>query len=150
MDNGVGVVQTLGAAMSVLSANTRLHYVFLFYGDEEIGHNWDMWLRYSGAIKYPICYAISIEGLVPHGEKESELCMNREQISGWLHWGFPRLRASGGVGPNTAGDYQNHTATDNLSQCDYSLLKEAQDALLNWIFNIERCLAKPPGRPSMD
>jgi hypothetical protein len=51
IDNGVGVVVTLGAAKAMRLIETNLSYIFLFWGGEEIGQDWGQWLLGAMALE---------------------------------------------------------------------------------------------------
>ena len=136
IDNAVGVVVTAGAAKALRQRETKLTYALLFFGGEEIGHNWGWWLLNESNLKDPIRYVVSVKGYGLRG-CERTLHLKRRTLRGWLYWSFPVLSIN-----STGGDpeYQKHTAQDNLSFCDFGLVKEAQDSLVDWIIAIEENL----------
>ena len=136
IDNGVGVIVTLGAAKAIRNIKTHLSYVFLFWGGEEINYTWDYWLLHDSNLKDPFRYAASVKGYGLRGCQRT-LNLDRVRCQGWLYWSFPVLNIN-----STGGDpdYQKHTPRDNLSFCDYDLVKEAQDSLVDWMMLIEHNL----------
>jgi len=137
IDNGGGVTVVLGTAKALLKRETKLNYVFLLYGGEEIGHNWDAWLLRDSGIKEPIRYVVHLEGPGLRGAQPA-FRMHRGRYRGWLHWFSPVLYVN-----QDGGDprYLKHTSTDSLEFCDYSLVKAMQDSLLEWISVVEASVA---------
>jgi hypothetical protein len=87
----------------------------------------------NSGFRDPIRYVASVKGYGLRG-CERTLDLDRRRLRGWLYWSFPVLKIN-----STGGDpdYQKHTARDNLSFCDFGLVKEAQDSLFDWMVLIE-------------
>lgn len=133
IDNASGAV-ILGCVASALRHRTnRLGYVFLLYGAEEVGNNWDRWVSMQSDLRSPIAYAINIEG---GGLVGAEYTFTLDQVflPGWLNWRFPLLRVNETGGHEA---YLKHTGTDNVNMCDFSRLMQLQKTLLDAIRMID-------------
>jgi hypothetical protein len=137
----VTVANLAGALQNV---DTRLSYVFLFYGAHEIdGHNWvfwldsnSRWLASNSCVKNNIKYSIEVGGGGLVDAKQIFL-LDQYRLHGWQNIRFRELRINEEGGPP---DFQKHTAKDNINVCDFSRLVKSQNVLLEIVLAIEKNL----------
>ncbi|MHC4397099.1 MAG: M28 family peptidase [Planctomycetota bacterium] len=136
-DNACGVVTIANLAGILRNVDTRLSYIFLFYGAHETdGHDWSLWLQKKSQLKSPIKYAIEVGGGGLIGAKQTFL-LGQRRFRGWLNWRFPQLRINETGGPP---DYQKHTAKDNINVCDFTFLLNSFKTASRVVFTIDQNL----------
>lgn len=144
IDDASGVVIVASVAKHLRTINSRLTYVFLFFGAEEVGHNWEFWLTKASKLQDPIKYVVNVEGGRLVGAKPTfRLC--HRSIRGWLNWRFPVLHINETGGPQ---DYLKHTVKDNVSVCDFTRLAQSRDSLFKIMLVIDNLSIPKTCKPS--